>query len=267
MQRVKIVTDSTCDLPKDIIQELDITVIPLTVRFGQESYRDGIDITSEEFFERLKKSKEFPTTSQVSVGQFTEAFENLSKEYDTIIGIFISSRLSGTYQSAVIAKNVLGLQQIHILDSKMATLALGLIVVEAAQMAKQGRDADEIKDRVTYLSENLNSILILGTLTYLQKGGRISGSAAFVGNLLNIMPVLTFNNGEVKFIDKVRGEKRAIKWVINHLENLGEDLTGKTVGINYVGRKETAQELKEIISGRFGVEKFVVGTVGSVIGT
>ncbi|MBA1334872.1 MAG: DegV family protein [Firmicutes bacterium] len=267
MPKIKIVTDSTCDLPQDIVKELDITVAPLTVRFGQEIYRDGVDITSEAFFYKLKNSKTFPTTSQVSVGQFTEIFEELSKDYDEIVGIFISSKLSGTYQSAVIAKNVLGLQQIHILDSRAATLALGLMVMEAAKMAREGKDADEIKNRITYISDNLHTVIILGTLTYLQKGGRIGSGTALVGNLLNIMPILTFNNGEVKMIDKIRGKKRMIKWIMNHMESLNIDLAGKSLGINYVGCDELVEELKQAISGRFKVSEFIVGTVGSVIGT
>lgn len=267
MPKIKIVTDSTCDLPQDIVEELDIAVAPLTVRFGHEIYRDGLDITSEDFFHKLKNSKTLPTTSQVSVGQFTEIFEEFSKDYDEIIGIFISSKLSGTYQSAVIAKNVLGLQQIHILDSRATTLALGLMVIEAAKMAKEGKDADEIKNRVTYIFENLHTVIILGTLTYLQKGGRIGSSTALVGNLLNIMPILTFDNGEVKMIDKIRGKKRTIKWIINHMESLNIDLKGKRLGINYVGCDELVEELKQAVSDRYNIREFTVGTVGSVIGT
>jgi DegV family protein with EDD domain len=201
------------------------------------------------------------------VGQFTEAFERLSVQYEDIIGIFISSKLSGTYQSAVIAKNVLGLRQIHIVDSKVTTLALGLMVLEAAEMADAGKDADEIIDRVTLLSESISSIIALGTLSYLQKGGRISGGTAVVGNLLNIIPILSFDNGEVVLVDKVRGNKKLLKWITDHINNMNVDLSGKTVGINHVGCKQMANYLKDMLVDQFGVGRVVSGIVGTVIGT
>jgi DegV family protein with EDD domain len=267
MRRVGIVTDSTCDLPAEIIERLGITVLPLTVRFGQQTYRDGIDITPEEFFKRLKSSKDFPATSQVSVGQFTEAFERLSVQYEDIIGIFISSKLSGTYQSAVIAKNVLGLKRIHIVDSKVTTLALGLMVLEAAEMADAGKDADEIVARMTALSGSIFSIIALGTLTYVQRGGRISGRVAVVGNLLNIIPILTFDHGEVVLIDKVRGRKKILKWIVDYIDAMGVDLSGETVGINYIGCKQMANHLKDTLIDQFGVGRVITGIVGTVIGT
>jgi len=267
MQKIKIVTDSTCDLPQDIMNELDIIVVPLTVRFGKESYRDGVDISSEQFFLKLEESKEFPATSQVSVGQFTEIFEKLSHEHDDILGLFLSSKISGTYQSAVIAKNVLGIDQIYIMETKMATLAHGFIVREAAKMAKDGYDIKQIMDKVKYLSENLHSIIVLDTLTYVEKGGRIKSGVALAGNLLNIKPVVTFKNGEVVVLGKIRGRKKIIKWIINHIMELGIDLTDKTVGMNYVGYEEIAEELKNVLHNQFKVKELFVGRVGSVIGS
>lgn len=267
MQKIKIVTDSTCDLSQEAIKELDITVIPLMVRFGQESYRDGVDISSEEFFDRLKKCKEFPNTSQISVGQFSEVFEKLSHEYEIILGLFLSGKISGTYQSAVIAKNVLGIDGIYVMDTKMATLAHGFIVREAAKMAKDGCDIQEIMDRVKYLSENLYNIIVLDTLTYVEKGGRIKSGAALVGNLLNIKPVVTFKNGEVALLGKIRGRKKILKWIENHIIELGVNLKDKTVGMNHVGYEEIADELKNVFIDRFKVKELITGRVGSVIGS
>lgn len=267
MHRIKIVTDSTCDLPGYLLKEYDITVMPLTVRLGGESYRDGVDITSEEFFERLCKSKDMPSTSQVSVGEFTKTFESLGGDKKPVLVLLLSARLSGTYQSAVIAKNVLGFDNIHIVDTKMATLAHGMVVFEAAKMAKEDRSLEEILKRVRYMADNTYSLIVLGTLTYLEKGGRINAGTAFVGNLLNIMPVVTFTGGEVVFLDKVRGRKKLLNWLVDYVEGLEVNLTDKMVGINYVGDGEIAEELKEAFKDRFNVKGFIEGTVGSVIGT
>jgi DegV family protein with EDD domain len=267
MDQIRIVTDSTCDLPNEVLKEYDIAVAPLTVRFGQKSFKDRVEITTEEFFEKMGKSKEVPSTSQVSVGEFTDIFKALGEDGGTVLGLFLSSRLSGTYQSAVIARNVLGLENIHVMDTKLTTLAHGLVVLKAAQMARDGHSLQEIKDMVTYMSDNMYSIIILGTLTYVEKGGRIGAGTALVGNLLNIMPVVTFSEGEVKLLGKIRGRKRTVSWLVNHIENLGIRLYDRVVGINYIGDSKIVGEVKDALNKGFNAKEFVVGTVGSVIGT
>ena len=267
MDQIRIVTDSTCDLPDEVLKEYNIAVAPLTVRFGQKSFKDRVEITTEEFFEKMGKSKEVPSTSQVSVGEFTDIFKALGEDGGTVLGLFLSSRLSGTYQSAVIARNVLGLENIHVMDTKLTTLAHGLVVLKAAQMARDGHSLQEIKDMVTYMSDNMYSIIILGTLTYVEKGGRIGAGTALVGNLLNIMPVVTFSEGEVKLLGKIRGRKRTVSWLVNHIENLGIRLYDRVVGINYIGDSKIVGEVKDALKKGFNAKEFVVGTVGSVIGT
>ena len=267
MDQIRIVTDSTCDLPNEVLKEYNIAVAPLTVRFGQKSFKDRVEITTEEFFEKMGKSKEVPSTSQVSVGEFTDIFKALGGDGGTVLGLFLSSRLSGTYQSAVIARNVLGLENIHVMDTKLTTLAHGLVVLKAAQMARNGHSLQEIKDMVTYMSDNMYSIIILGTLTYVEKGGRIGAGTALVGNLLNIMPVVTFSEGEVKLLGKIRGRKRTVSWLVNHIENLGIRLKDRVVGINYIGDSKIVGEVKDALKKGFNAKEFVVGTVGSVIGT
>lgn len=267
MDQIRIVTDSTCDLPDEVLKEYNIAVAPLTVRFGQQSFKDRVEITTKEFFEKMGKSKEVPSTSQVSVGEFTDIFKALGENGGTVLGLFLSSRLSGTYQSAVIARNVLGLENIHVMDTKLTTLAQGLVVLNAAQMARNGHSLQEIKDMVTYMSDNMYSIIILGTLTYVEKGGRIGAGTALVGNLLNIMPVVTFSEGEVKLLGKIRGRKRTVSWLVNHIENLGIRLKDRVVGINYIGDSKIVGEVKDALKKGFNAKEFVVGTVGSVIGT
>jgi DegV family protein with EDD domain len=267
MDQIRIVTDSTCDLPDEVLKEYDIVVAPLTVRFGQQSFKDRVEITTTEFFEKMGKSKEVPSTSQVSVGEFTDIFKALGGAGRTVLGLFLSARLSGTYQSAVIARNVLGLENIHVMDTKLTTLAHGMVVLKAAQMAKDGHSLQEIKNMVTYMSDNMYSIIILGTLTYVEKGGRIGAGTALVGNLLNIMPVVTFSEGEVKLLGKIRGRKRTVSWLVDHIENLGIRLYDRVVGINYIGDSEIVGEVKDALNKGFNAKEFVVGTVGSVIGT
>lgn len=266
-QKIKIITDSTCDLPGSVLEEYDISMMPLTVRFGQESFKDRVDISTQKFFERLKESDEFPATSQVPVGGFAETFKKLGNEYENVLGLFISSKLSGTYQSAVIAKNVLGLDNIHIIDTKLTTFAQGMVVLQAARMARNGCQLQQIIQKVRYMADNMHSTIILGTLTYVEKGGRIGAGTALVGNLLNIMPVVTLAGGEVKFMDKIRGKKKIAKWLLEHFESFETDLSERTVGINHIGCTELVDQLKQELINRFGIKKFVMGTVGSVIGT
>lgn len=266
--RIKIITDSVSDIPKDIAEKLNITVVPLSVHFGSTSYRDGVDLTTDEFFEKLSKSERLPTTSQVNPGEFKKVFEDHLEEYDHLICITMSQAMSGTYKAANIAKEFIGTEKIDIYDSKAISFGFGLIVIEAARSAKTENSLDQIKKSIKYNIENLENLFIVDTLEYLKKGGRLSTAEAFVGNVLKIKPVITINNeGKLESIDKIRGRKRVINYFVDYINKNGYDLSGKTVGLFHAVDNDYLEKLIAVIKEQFDVKEIIESEVGTVVGT
>ncbi|MDK2810026.1 MAG: fatty acid kinase fatty acid binding subunit [Petroclostridium sp.] len=266
MAKIKIITDSTADIPKNLAEELNITVVPLTVHFGEESYKDWYDLTSTEFFEKLKNSDVMPTTSQISPAAFEEVFRKELQENDSIICVTLSSKASGTYQSAVIAKNSIEDADIEVIDSMLLSYGYGMVVVEAAKMAKEGKSKQEIIGRVNYLLERIDTYFIVDTLEYLKKGGRINLAAAVIGNILNIKPVLGIKDGLVVPVDKIRGSKNIIPKMVELIKSKGYNMSNQVVGLAHGAIPDRLEELKEAIENEFHPKGFVISEVGSVIG-
>lgn len=266
MAKIKIITDSTADIPKNLAEELNITVVPLTVHFGEESYKDWYDLTSTEFFEKLKNSDVMPTTSQITPAAFEEVFRKELQENDSIICVTLSSKASGTYQSAVIAKNSIEDADIEVIDSMLLSYGYGMVVVEAAKMAKEGKSKQEIIGRVNYLLERIDTYFIVDTLEYLKKGGRINLAAAVIGNILNIKPVLGIKDGLVVPVDKIRGSKNIIPKMIELIKSKGYNMSNQVVGLAHGAIPDRLEELKEAIENEFHPKGFVISEVGSVIG-
>ncbi|TZE82576.1 DegV family protein [Calorimonas adulescens] len=262
-----IVTDSCSDLPKWVIDKYKIVVAPLTVHFGDMSYRDGVDISSAEFYEILSNTKVMPTTSMVTPGYFKELFNGLINRYDSIIGLFFSSKLSGTYNSAVTAKGEFPDADITVIDTLNATLGQGLIVLKAARMAEEGASKDEIIGEVHRMMANIKYALVFSDLGYLHRGGRLSTAQTVVGNILNIKPILGIEDGEIKVIERVRGKKKAFKWIVDYIKSFNVDLSSKTIGINHSNSPEDADELEKIIKENFSVGEIIKSQAGAVIGT
>src|SRR4030043_365261 len=183
--KVKIVTDSVADLPSEVVKELGITVIPLLVRFGEERYRDGIDITVDQFYERLKKSKVLPATSVPSPGTFAEAYDKLAEETDQILAIILSSKLSGTYEVALQSVGLMKKKcRVEVIDSGIATLAEGFIVMKAVKAAQAGASLDEVIEVARKNIPRVDFLCTFDTLEYLRRGGRIGKAQAFLGSAL-----------------------------------------------------------------------------------
>lgn len=214
MVPVKIVTDSTADLPQSLLQEWNIKVVPLKVVFGEKSYREGIDINPKEFYEMLAESRELPRTSQPSPLDFQEVYEDLTGDGASIISIHISSKMSGTSQSALLAKNALPGREITVIDSKLVSMALGLVVLAAAKAAKTGKSHDEIINLVQELIPRVKTYFVVDTLEYLHKGGRIGRASALLGTMLNIKPVLTIEDGVIAPFEKIRGKAKALERIL-----------------------------------------------------
>ncbi|WP_040948605.1 DegV family protein, partial [Gorillibacterium massiliense] len=213
MSSVRIVTDSTSDIPEEIRKRLNIELIPLKVHVGNKTFTDSVTIQPDDFYTLLAESKVMPKTSQPSPVDFVDIYRKLNKEPGTaIISIHLSSAMSGTYQSAVLAKSMLEEEaDITIIDSKSASYGIGIRVVKAAEAAMAGKSKEEILDMLDKLDGKFSIFFLVDTLEYLQKGGRIGKASAALGSLLNIKPILSINQaGEVCSVDKVRGHKKAV---------------------------------------------------------
>ncbi|MBP3701990.1 MAG: DegV family protein [Lachnospiraceae bacterium] len=215
---IQIITDSTCDLSPEQVQKLGVHVIPLSVNFGEEAYTDGVTIDKQTFYTKLSEAEKLPTTSQPNPADMLDHMAPLLEQGDEIVGIFLSSKLSGTFQSATIAADMADSDRIHLVDSLNATFGLGLLVQIAARYRDEGKTAAEIVEILEEVKSRLRVIAFVDTLKYLQMGGRISAATAVVGSLLGINPLVSIIDGAVESIGKARGRKAAYR----HLKTLFE---------------------------------------------
>lgn len=264
---IRIITDSICDVPREYADRYGIRLMPLTVNFEDTSYIDGVDLTLEEFLKKLDTSEVLPTTSQVPPVDFLEAYKKEISLGNKVISIHASSQLSGTYSSAVIAKNQMPGADIHVIDTMGISLGAGLLGIKAARLAEEGMEAEEIVKQIEVSKQKMKYLLILDTLKYLQKGGRISHSASMLGSILNVKPILTVVNGKLEMLEKSRGMKKAISTVINKIKDNGWSLDGKVVGINHIVNLESREMLEEQLKKEFKIKEFIKGEAGSVIAT
>lgn len=269
MSNIRIVTDSTADIPLSVREELGIEMVPLKIHFGDETYLDAVTLQSEQFYEKLSSSAVLPTTSQPSPIEFLDTYKKVIEDPEAeVISIHLSSALSGTYQSAVLAKSMLEDQaKITIVDSKSASYGIGALVVAAARAAREGKNAEEILELIHSLRANFHIYFLVDTLEYLQKGGRIGKASALFGSLLNIKPILSIDEeGEVVAVDKVRGQKKAMARIV---ELLQKDFAGKAIHLQvaHSNALEAARGLRELLEQHFEVKSVEYITLGPVIGT
>lgn len=262
--RIKIITDSTADLPREIIERYQIEILPLIVNFDEDSYVDGMEITPSEFYEKMRNSKNLPTTSQVPIKTIQDSFESNLKAYDFILAIFLSSKMSGTYQTASLIARDLGSDKIHLIDSGQVTLSLGLVVLEAARLVEKGLSKDELILHMERILERVRLRAIIGSLDNLKKGGRLSAASALIGSALKIKPIIEVNEGLVEVLHKARGEKNALKWLLEAFEAEADVSYPIVVGHSYC--LEKCRILREEIESRSGsVDCFT--ELGAVVGT
>lgn len=207
---VAIVTDSTADLPAMLAATRSVTLVPLTLNMDGHSYLDGVDITAEQFYRRLHQSTTHPTTSQPSAGRFAKTYSTLLENHDAIVSIHISEKLSGTYASARQAADMTDPKRVHVIDSQMVSMSLGLIVLAAAQEAAQGASAEAVVDRVTSMIPHIQTYFSVATLEFLRRGGRIGRASALLGSVLQVKPVLCIRDGLVTPLERVRTFDRAL---------------------------------------------------------
>ncbi len=267
---VKIITDSAADLPVELLQAYDIDLIPLRVYDEAETeYLDGVTLESVTLLQKMREGAVY-RTSLPSLETFQEKFVSYAKEGNPCIYLAFSSELSGTYQSSVVIKEEVKETYVdldlEIIDTKCASLGQGLVVLEAAKMAKDGASKEDILNRVAFLMNHMEHIFTVADLQYLVRGGRLSKVAGFIGGLLNIKPILNVEEGKLVPLEKVRGKKKVLSRIVDIMEERGKDLKGQTIGITHGDDLETAEALKLLITERFGCEVFIVNTIGAAIG-
>jgi DegV family protein with EDD domain len=263
---IRIVTDSTSDMPKELAEKYKIKIAPLRVNFGEESFLDGVELTNEEFYKRLGQSKELPTTSQVNPGEFVDIFNEILDAGDEIIGIFISTGLSGTYHSAEIARDMIKSDKIHILDSKGVTAMTSLMSIEAAKMAQKGKSTHEIMSLLEKMIENMKTMFIIDTLEYLVKGGRLSKAQGTIGGLLNVKPIIRVLD-TIETVTKVRGRAKGIKYIMDWLYSQQFELSDKTVFVVNSNDQAFADKIKTCLLENFQVGQILEAQIGAVVGT
>ncbi|MGH1083184.1 DegV family protein [Bacillus paranthracis] len=267
---VKIITDSAADLPVELLQAYDIDLIPLRVYDESETeYLDEVTLESVTLLQKMREGAVY-RTSLPSLETFQEKFVSYAKEGNPCIYLAFSSELSGTYQSSVLikeeVKETYANLDLEIIDTKCASLGQGLVVLEAAKMAKDGASKEDILKRVDFLMNHMEHIFTVADLQYLVRGGRLSKVAGFIGGLLNIKPILNVEEGKLVPLEKVRGKKKVLGRIVDIMEERGKELKGQTIGITHGDDLETAEALKALITERFGCEVFIVNTIGAAIG-
>ena len=264
---IQIVIDSTTDLPAQAAEQ--VKIVPLTIHFGEQQYVSGVDIDARSFYEKLVESDVLPTTSQPTPAAFADVFQAAVAAGDEVVCITISSKLSGTYQSASIAAMDFP-GKVFVVDSRTVTLGCGILTQYALDLAKQGISARELAERVEKKREKVRLLALLDTLEYLKKGGRISSTVAFAGGLLNIKPVICVAEGEVKLLGKARGSRQGSNLLVQQIEKAGGVDFDLPVLLGYTGLsdamlKKYMEDSAQLWQGR--VDSLPVSIVGSVVGT
>lgn len=266
---IKIITDSTCYIPENLLKEYDITVVSLSVVFEDEVFEE-VNITNDKFYEKLVKSEKIPTSSQPSVDDMYRVFEDNIKENNEIVALFISSEMSGTFSTANLVKNMIVEKypdaKIEIVDSRSNCMQLGYAALTAAKAAKEGKTIEEVVEAANKNIKRSRFVFIPDTLEYLKKGGRIGSASALLGTILQIKPILTVTDGKTNVLDKVRTKKRALAKITDiFFEDINKFGLGEAI-IHHINCEKEANKLAKLIEEK--VNKVVnIASIGPVIGT
>lgn len=266
---VRVITDSACDLPKDLIRELGIAVVPIPVSHDTDEYLDGVTLQPEVLLREMRGGKVY-RTSQIPPQMFVEHFTEYARRSEPCLYLSFSSELSGIYQSALIAaqlvRDTYPAFEITVIDTKCASIGLGLVVYEAAKLAKAGKPGEEIAEAAQWTAAHMEHIFTVDDLEYLHRGGRVSRAAAFIGGILHIKPVLDVEDGKLIPVEKVRGRKNVIRRMVQIMGERGADLAGQTIGINHGDDLEGANQLMEMITAEYGCTQYILNCIGAAVG-
>lgn len=263
---MKIVTDSSCDLPKNLIDKYNIDVIPLKIEIDGKDYTDGVDLNHEEFFTKMKISPSLPKTSQPSPQSFFDSFKNGVEDYKEVLSIHLSSKLSATFDAANVAKEKFD-GDIETFDTLSGSIGVGLQVLKACELAKEGVSKSVLLERLREYRDQMNIVVYLETLENAVKGGRVSKPKEFVANLFNLKPIVHVDKGYVKILKTLRGKKRGVRTLIDEMENKNIDFKDRIIGITHCDCLDDALALRDEIIEKFSPKEVLLTTMGPVIGT
>lgn len=265
--RIAIVTDSTAYLNKEEYEQDDVYLVPLSVIFKNEVYKEEVNISSDDFFEKVRESEQLPTSSQPTVGELTTLYHDLEKEYDAIISIHLSGRISGTFQNAYSVANTMKEIRVYPYDSELAAAGQAFLVRAAAKLAKEGKSVSEIIEQLDTIKKETEIYFVVDDLTNLIKGGRLSRAAGGVATALKIKPVLTFRGGEIIAYGKIRTKKKALKKIETLLEEAVRNKDYPIVAtIVHAYCEDEAQAFREQLEDKFPTVRFTSSFLGPVVG-
>jgi DegV family protein with EDD domain len=265
---IRLYVDNACDLDTDFLEQLQVKMFYMPVTIKDKTYRDRLSISPPEFYRLIDEPGVIPMTAQITPAEFQEEFERvIGESNDDIIYIAFSSGLSGTYQSACIARDMVDPRRITVIDSRSASVGYGLTVVRAAQDIAAGKSREEVIAGINDNIARIQHIFIVGHFDMLKRGGRISATSAALGNLLNIKLIAHFIDGKIHPLEKVHGIKKAKKRMLDIMEERGYKLSEQLIGINHSNDPEGALEIKELIEDKFGCREFVISEIGAAIGS
>ena len=267
MSKIAIVTDSTADIPKDLVEKYKIKSVPLYVNFEDRSYlEDGVDITSKQFYEKLKNAKKQVTTSQPTPQDFIKAYNELLKDNEAIISIHISKKMSGTFSSAEMARKELSGSDIEVIDSELVHMPLGILVIKASELAREGKSKEEILQAINELKQKIKVLFIPSTLKYLIMNGRIGRAKGLIASVLEISPLLTLHMGEVSQFKTTRRFSQAKNELINSMKNMIKDTSKLMVIVSDSDAKAEGDEMAERIKETFNPKQIMRAEIGAVVG-
>lgn len=268
MGKISLYADNACDLDPELLEQYQFKMFYMPVTIKDKTYRDRLTISPGEFYRLIAEPGVIPMTAQITPLEFQEEFERVTKETDDdIIYIAFSSGLSGTYQSACIARDMVNPERITVIDSQSASVGYGLTVIRAANDIAAGKSKEEVIAGIKDNIARIQHIFIVGNFEMLKRGGRISATSAALGNLLNIKLVAHFVDGNIHPLEKVHGVKKAKKKLLEVMEDRGYRLTEQLIGINYSNDLEGALEIKKLIAEKFGCKEFIISEIGAAIGS
>lgn len=265
--KIAVMTDSTAYIPKELREKHQIHVVPLSVVFDDKSYREELDITTEQFYDKLRNANELPTTSQPAVGDFVTKLNELAKDYDAVISIHISGKLSGTIESVRSAAQLVDDIKVYAYDSEISCMPQGFYAIEASEMAKHNKSPEEIIERLDEIKDKVKAYFMVDDLTNLHKGGRLSGAQKLVGSLLKIKPILHIEDGRIVPFEKIRTRQKAIQRIMNMLEKDAKEGKVEKVVFIHGNNESSAVALQETFKHMFPEIETVISYFGPVIGT
>ncbi|WP_339064235.1 DegV family protein [Tepidibacillus marianensis] len=267
MPKIAVVTDSTAYLHQDVVVRFGVHIVPLSVNFGEHTLKEGQDVSTKEFYDRLRESESLPTTSQPAIGDFVSLYEKLAKNYDQAIAIHLSSGISGTMNTSQAAARMVDGIEVVVIDSESACYGLGFMVIEAAQLIEEGKGLQEIAKRIQWMVANLKAYFIVDDLSYLHRGGRLNAAQFLVGSMLKIKPVLYFENKKLEPFEKIRTKKKAVDRILQLLDQDAKDGAPIYLSVVHADVMDEAKGLLQRIEQNYPNIEGNISDFGPVIGT